>query len=57
MPPKASARGGGVPASAIAAATGAAREFVVPFTSDAHIGLSDLSASGLWYYIAANCGD
>jgi hypothetical protein len=45
-----------IPADALASNVGVAQQFVNPFSSPAHIGLSELSATGLWSFIAANCG-
>ena len=45
-----------VPADALVSNVEVAHSFVNPFTSATHIALSDLSASGLWTFISANCG-
>lgn len=45
-----------VPADALSSNDGVVLNFVNPFSSASHIALSELSVSGLWTFISANCG-
>jgi hypothetical protein len=45
-----------LPADAIFSNDGASVQFVNPFSTQGHVGLSELSATGLWAFVSANCG-